>query len=90
MPSPPSDVHSDEASDDHVSSAESDAVDDDLPPESEDATLSVQAWIEQAFRRRADALAEENEVAKQELIEKALEIRRLIEEESCEDDSEDE
>lgn len=84
-------MHPDESSDGHISFNESEAVDDDdFPPESEDAGLSVQAWIEQAFRRRADALAEENEVAKQELIEKALEIRRLIEEESCEDDSEGE
>jgi len=55
----------------------------------DDEELDVQAWIQQAFRRRADEMAEEHERAKQAFLERALEARRLIEEESC-DESGDE
>lgn len=49
----------------------------------DDEELDVQTWIQQAFRRRADEMAYEHERAKQAFLERALEARRLIEEESC-------
>lgn len=51
----------------------------------DDEELDVQSWLQQAFRRQADEMAEEHERAKQAFIEHALEARRLIEEESCDE-----
>lgn len=73
-------------SDDLAPSASSDAEDDD---DDEDGALDVQSWIQQAFARQASALEDEHERAKQAFLERALELRRAIEEESCEDEEED-